>query len=404
MITADFYLLAMDNMQPLYHEPPIATHTRMTKWGKLVRDLCDEKTSIQTTQLGKAFSLKSPSDFIKMLQEQRGPIARPEHSFSASSGDVMVIGDVHGDLTLLLVLLDHMGLLNNLDQPEHLRSGCRMCVLVGDFLDGKRMGADEHDLSYDSEEIYMVQIIIFLGIRTVIGNHELMRVGLDDRYCSEETQHCTWGARGHQDDALAKCLAAMAPVITRVDIGTDEHRKHYLLMHTLAGDQSYSLDMLTGSLATDAMEDINNSAFMLLTQDTHLSSLQRENVTKAVWGRNAATGNCNGVDRFVEACKCDAVHTTIIVGHTVTSIDKTDTLCHRHTPAVASVLSADKAMSKAFLTFKKSAGHYEPGMQDNVSRDLMYWKLTNTGAVPVHLRSEPRRPESPSIGMLLGVI
>ena len=127
-------------------------------------------------------------------------------------------------------------------------------------------------------------------------------------------------------------------------------------------------------------------------------------MTKAVWGRNAATGNCNGVDRFVEACKCDAVHTTIIVGHTVTSIDKTDTLCHRHTPAVASVLSADKAMSKAFLTFKKSAGHYEPGMQDNVSRDLMYWKLTNTGAVPVHLRSEPRRPESPSIGMLLGVI
>ena len=350
------------------------THGRVKKWAGRVRELCYTTGDIGGTKLKQMFpELETPHDFIEKLHEYSTVSPKRPEAILRATESAVVIGDVHGDLTALLVILDHM-MYFYLDNPP-------MCVLVGDFLDGKR-GSRGHDLSYPNEELYLIQIIKILGIRTVLGNHELMRAKREHGYCSS-TQHCAWDRVYHGwDVVLCRYLANTCPIIIKVIVGERE----YLLMHTLAGQEGYTLDTFVRSSNGNIIDEINTAAFDLLKQEGTVVETSSHMVEMAVWGRNAAYGNCSGVDKFVTACGCKK-GTTIIVGHTPTEIGRNESLCKSKYQTAAKVLSADKKMSKAFIFIPKSNNNAHDEL-DKHTRHLMYWNLNSAGTSPVCLLSQ----------------
>ena len=314
-----------------------------------VRDLC---YGAENSKIRQNLNLMKPYEWISHLQGKMNMNAEPPQSeFMAKSDEVYVIGDLHGDLTVLLVILRGLGII---DQDYELVKRRAKVFCLGDQLDGGRQyhrlpdRADPkrtmQDFSYPNEEIWLLQIMEYYEIHGLIGNHELMRIQKQVGYCSP-TQVCDWDR--HRPNVLRWYLATRFPAAIAV---RHEGGNVKLLMHTFPGSEGASLDQfledLEGKLQKQSlMTHINNAVFSYslkgLTDNYKM-------FYEALWGRDIVAGrDCVGVDNFVEKCGFDPRQTVAMIGHSITEYDQNTNMCEEQQKT--KVYSLDKGMSKAFL-------------------------------------------------------
>ena len=111
-----------------------------------------------------------------------------------TNNEIIVVGDIHGDLKTFIGLLLAINLIENDGNHYKWIGGSKYLVQTGDILDRKRYMEDADEGDCPLEEI---EIIIFLfdlnyqacevggRVIPIIGNHELMNLSCDFRYVSD---------------------------------------------------------------------------------------------------------------------------------------------------------------------------------------------------------------------------
>lgn len=348
-----------------------------------------------------------PYEWVSHLQGQMNINAKPPQSeFMAKSDEVYVtIGDLHGDLTVLLAILMALGII---DKNYKLVSKTARVFCLGDQLDGGRKyhelpdRADPkrtiQDFSYPNEEIWLLQIMEYYGVHGLIGNHELMRIEKEASYCSP-TQVCDWDK--YWPNVLRWFLATRFPAAIAV---RHEGGHVKLLMHTFPGIEGSSLNQFLKRLEGKLKEQnliryLNDAAFTYCVKG-HTDSYQM--FYEALWGRDVVAGkDCVGVDNFVEKCGFDPQQTIAMIGHSITDYDQNTNLCEKQQRT--KVYSLDKGMSKAFLQVPAvQRGVYYGGVQhgqtqheqkwaaelDRQDRHLICFRLSEQTAKPIYITNK----------------
>lgn len=142
----------------------------------------------------KTFLMKFPyyHDFIKTEYDLDNDVNNL--GTFHTDNDIIVIGDVHGDITTFINLLLSIGMISKDNNRYVWSGGNTYLVQTGDILDRKRFtpGSDEGTNPYEELEIIMFLFdlnsqALEVGGRVicVVGNHELMNLCGDFRYASE---------------------------------------------------------------------------------------------------------------------------------------------------------------------------------------------------------------------------
>ena len=375
-----------------------------------VRDLC---YGVENSKIRQNLNLMKPYKWVSHLQGKMNINAeRPQSEFMATSDEVYVIGDLHGDLTVLLAILTALGII---DQDYKLVNKKAKVFCLGDQLDGGRQyhqlpdRADPErtiqDFSYPNEEIWLLQIIEYYAIHGLIGNHELMRIEKEVGYCSP-TQVCDWDK--HWPNVLRWYLATRFPAAIAVK---HEGGHVKLLMHTFPGMKGSSLKQFLQSLEgrlqeQNLMEYLNNAAFSYCLKG-HTDSYKT--FYEALWGRDVVAGKgCDGVDDFVKKCGLDPGQTIAMIGHSITKYNENNNKCQEKQKT--KVYSADKGMSKAFLQVPaiQRSVHYGGVVNgqtpherkwaaelDKQDRHLICFRLSKQTAEPIYITNQSVAEEKP---------
>ena len=154
------------------------------------------------------------------------------------SQTVVALGDVHGDLLVLLSVLYLMGVI---DADANWIGGNTLVVQCGDFVDRGGRGRATVDTSNNPrEEVDIIQYVWALnrqaggGIVSTVGNHEVAMVWLRSRF--PEYRHYSlpqlagWGGSMESKcdlwrpgGLMARYLAAYCPLVVQVN--------HFLFLH-----------------------------------------------------------------------------------------------------------------------------------------------------------------------------
>lgn len=112
-----------------------------------------------------------------------------------TTSDIIVVGDIHGDLVTFVELLISIGLIKKIENNKYKWiGGSKYLVQTGDILDRKRYLSNADEGIYPLEELEIIMFLFDLNYQAcqvggrvipIIGNHELMNLSGDFRYVSD---------------------------------------------------------------------------------------------------------------------------------------------------------------------------------------------------------------------------
>ena len=273
---------------------------------------------------GMEFVCRFNPDWISEWHRKNPNPSQPEYLYEADR--VLVLGDIHGDLFLLLSALFLAGLINLKGEwiGEIMRT---KVVLVGDIVDGFRMKEVKNANPHSESAIF--QYIEFMNALTnqhiilrVVGNHEEMRMKGNTEYMIGKDEldegETFWPGELGKDNLKSKrqlksfqtYIAATMPYVIRIG--------KCFFSHTIADFEGQYSYKNWGIEHGEGMQHLNKSTFESFRGDYKVP----KELHHSLWDRNVGSGDgCEYLQDYAqflgEKKGDDNVKSHFFIGHSI---------------------------------------------------------------------------------------